>query len=72
MKEVKHKKVHTVGFNLYNIVENSNLVTESISVVAWGQNSGLGEKRMREELEKGLRNLSGVVDMYVTLTVVMI
>ena len=39
------KKLHAVWFHLYNILENANLVTESMSVIAWGKNRELGEKK---------------------------
>lgn len=33
---------------------------------------GLGDKRMREQLEQGLRKLFGVVDVFIILTVLMV
>lgn len=70
-KSNTRKKVHTVRFHLY-LLENATLVTESISLVVWRQNWGPGERRIKEGLERGLRKLFGVMDMFTILTVMMV
>lgn len=55
MKDAKQRRIHTVWFNLYKILEteNASVVTKGRSVVAWS--SGWRQGRVGKRIAKGYK-----------------